>query len=91
MRKSFSGLLRKTVADVQDTAGAWAGLGVVVAAAVAVFTIGFVVSAWLVMILVGCWHAATHAVPAIGFVDAGYMVALTYLLAAVAGSVPRRK
>lgn len=43
--------------------------------------------AWLLMLLVGVWHAYNPAVPAIGFSDATFAVAVGRLLtASAAGS-----
>lgn len=62
-----------------------------------VLVIAFVVSvlvvaagAFAVMIAVGMWHVYNPAVPALGYVDCVYGVAVTGLLASVTVPVTRR-
>ncbi|MBJ6623622.1 hypothetical protein [Streptomyces sp. DHE17-7] len=50
---------------------------------------GLALSAYLVMLVVGMWHGHNPGVPALGFVDCLYAVAITGLLTGSTGAVTR--
>lgn len=65
-----------------EAIGVGLGYGLVVVA-------GLALSAYLVMLVVGMWHGHNPGVPALGFVDCLYAVAITGLLTGSTGAVTR--
>jgi hypothetical protein len=51
--------------------------------------LGLMVSAYAVMILVGMWHGHNDAIPALGFFDSVYGVALVGLLGLIVAPLTR--